>query len=81
MCNRARLSTETEMLHERFGATWAAPVPNRWSIELAPKGRAPVIRSAGGGRIIDVMGWDLLGGNGPSPRRTPASSRSRRHSM
>ena len=67
MCNRARLKSEPETLHERFGAKWAAPVPNRWPIELAPKGRAPVIRTSDGQRVIDVMSWDVLGGQAAWP--------------
>lgn len=67
MCNRARNSSEPETLFERFGATWAAPPPNRWPIEMTPRSKVPVIRSADTQRIIDLMQWDVLGGQAPWP--------------
>lgn len=36
-------------------------------MELTPRGRACVVREGGGRRGIDVMGWDVLGGQGPWP--------------
>jgi putative SOS response-associated peptidase YedK len=67
MCNRARLRTDPETLRETFGAKWMADIPNRWPIELTPRGRAPVIRAAGSQRIVDLMAWDVLGGQAPWP--------------
>lgn len=67
MCNRARLRSDPETLRETFGARWLADVPNRWPIELTPRTRAPVIRSADSQRIIDLMAWDVLGGQAPYP--------------
>ena len=62
MCNRARFSHEPETI---FGATsWLVEKPrdNRFNpAELAPLGRAYVIREDAGGRAIDIMRWDLLG--------------------
>jgi putative SOS response-associated peptidase YedK len=67
MCNRARLRTDPETLCETFGAKWLADVPNRWPIELTPRTRAPVIRNTDAGRVIDVMSWDVLGGQAGYP--------------
>jgi putative SOS response-associated peptidase YedK len=67
MCNRARLRTDPETLRETFGAKWLSDVPNRWPIELTPRTRAPVIRSADSQRIIDLMAWDVLDGQAPWP--------------
>jgi putative SOS response-associated peptidase YedK len=67
MCNRARLRTDPETLRETFGAKWVADIPNRWPVELTPRTRAPVVRSAEGQRIIDLMAWDVLGGQAPWP--------------
>ena len=67
MCNRARLRTEPETLSTRFGAKWLADVPNLWPIELTPKKRVPVIRSVKAQRVIDLMGWDVLGGGAKWP--------------
>lgn len=67
MCNRARGRFEPETLKEKFGARWIAPVPNRYPIELTPKAAAPVIRSIETQRVIDLMGWDVLGGKAPWP--------------
>jgi putative SOS response-associated peptidase YedK len=67
MCNRARLDNEPETIRTHFGADWLAPPPNRWPVELTPKGKAPVIRKAETQRIIDLMSWDVLGGKGPWP--------------
>jgi putative SOS response-associated peptidase YedK len=62
MCNRARLDSDPETLREKFGANWPGDVPNRWPIQLTPNSRAPVIRSEASQRIIDLMAWDVLGG-------------------
>lgn len=70
MCNRARNSTEPETLFARFGATWAEPRPmdNRFNPrELAPRGRAYVVRQDERGPGIDVMSWDVLGGQAAWP--------------
>lgn len=57
MCNRARLSSEPETLHTRFGASWAQDMvrPNRDPVELFPRGKAYVIRREQGRNGLDVM--------------------------
>jgi putative SOS response-associated peptidase YedK len=67
MCNRARIDSEPETLHTHFGADWAAPPPNRWPVQLTPKSKAPVIRNAETQRIVDLMAWDVLGGQAKWP--------------
>ena len=71
MCNRARNRAEPETLFARFNVTdWLNPKPmdNRFNpVELRPKGRAYVIREEGGRRGLDVMGWDVLGGQAKWP--------------
>lgn len=67
MCNRARLRGEPETLREKFGAKWIAPTPNRWPVELAPLAKGIIVREEAGERVIDVMGWDVLGGLGKWP--------------
>lgn len=68
MCNRARLDHEPETLREKFGAKWGpSGIPNRPTIELVPRARAPVVRSEGTQRIIDLMQWDVLGGGAKWP--------------
>lgn len=71
MCNRARNTHELETLRERFGATWAAdrPMDNRFNpVELAPRGRAWIVRrNERGAPGIDVMAWDVLGGQAKWP--------------
>lgn len=69
MCNRARLSSEPETLVERFGAGWIKDVvrPNRDPVELTPRGRAYVLREEDGQRGLDVMSWDVLGGQAKWP--------------
>lgn len=69
MCNRARLSSEPETLVERFGAGWIKDVvrPNRDPVELTPRGRAYVLREEDGQRGLDVMNWDVLGGQAKWP--------------
>jgi putative SOS response-associated peptidase YedK len=69
MCNRARFRGEPETLIERFGASWAADVarPNRDPQELFPKAKAYIIREEREGPVIDVMSWDVLGGQASWP--------------
>ncbi|MBB4152877.1 putative SOS response-associated peptidase YedK [Sphingomonas jinjuensis] len=65
MCNRARLAAEPETLFERFGGRWLTDRPrdNRFNpVELRPEERAYVVREEEGRRGVDVMGWDVLGG-------------------
>lgn len=69
MCNRARLSSDPETLHERFGASWAEDAfrPNSSLVELYPRSKAHVIREEHDHRVIDVMAWDVLGGGAAWP--------------
>ena len=69
MCNRARLDGDPETIHERFGASWAEDVvrPNRDPVELVPKAKAYVIRTERERRALDVMSWDVLGGQAKWP--------------
>jgi len=70
MCNRARLSSEPETLFTRFGGDWLVPKPmdNRFNpVELFPKSRAYVVRQEAGSRGLDVMHWDVLGGQAAWP--------------
>lgn len=70
MCNRARNRGEPETLFERFGANWATPRPmdNRFNpVELTPRSRAYVVRQNDRGRGIDIMSWDVLGGQAKWP--------------
>lgn len=70
MCNRARLSYEPETLRTHFGADWLAdrPVDNRFNPrELTPRSRAYVVRRNDRGLGIDVMSWDVLGGQAKWP--------------
>ncbi|UAK23699.1 SOS response-associated peptidase [Sphingomonas nostoxanthinifaciens] len=70
MCNRARMRDEPETLFERFGARWVAdrPTDNRFNWqELAPQSRAYVIRQSDRGRGVDLMRWDVLGGQAAWP--------------
>jgi putative SOS response-associated peptidase YedK len=67
LCNRARGKFEPETLREKFGAKWGPQIPNSPTIELYPKAAAPVIRSVETQRIIDIMQWDVLGGQAPWP--------------
>lgn len=69
MCNRARFRGEPETLFERFGATWAPAVvrPNRDPQELFPDRKAYVIRQETGSAVVDVMNWDVLGGQAKWP--------------
>jgi len=70
MCNRARNTGDPVLLMERFGGDWSNPKPmdNRFDpVELRPKGRSYVVREQNGARGLDVMAWDVLGGNAPWP--------------
>lgn len=70
MCNRARLRAEPETLFERFNAGLLTEKPrdNRFDpVELYPKNRAYVVRDEDGRRGVDVMHWDVLGGQAPWP--------------
>lgn len=70
MCNRARLSYEPETLHTHFGTLWMTdrPTDNRFNPrELKPRSRAYVIRRSDRGIGIDVMSWDVLGGQAKWP--------------
>lgn len=67
MCNRARLDGDPETLRERFGAKWIAATPNRWPMELNPRAKSAIVREDAGGRVIDVMSWDVLGGQAKWP--------------
>ncbi|MGI4733003.1 MAG: SOS response-associated peptidase family protein [Janthinobacterium lividum] len=69
MCNRARLDGDPETIHVRFGSSWAQDVvrPNRDPVELVPRGKAYVIRTERDRRALDVMSWDVLGGQAKWP--------------
>ena len=69
MCNRARLAADPEALFSRFSASWGEDVvrPNADPVELAPRGRAYVIRNERERRVLDVMSWDVLGGQAAWP--------------
>jgi putative SOS response-associated peptidase YedK len=69
MCNRARNRSEPETLFARFNADWLTGTarPNREPVELAPRASAYIVRQHQGRRSVDVMGWDVLGGQAPWP--------------
>ncbi|MCG7349309.1 SOS response-associated peptidase family protein [Sphingomonas sp. ACRSK] len=70
MCNRARMLGEPETIRTHFGADWLAdrPMDNRFNpAELVPRGRAYVVRDREGRRGVDVMSWDVLGGQAKWP--------------
>lgn len=69
MCNRARLRSEPETLHAHFGSNWAADAarPNRDPVELTPRTRPYVVREEKARRVLDVMSWDVLGGQAKWP--------------
>jgi putative SOS response-associated peptidase YedK len=70
MCNRARYDGEPETLREKFGAGWATirPTDNRFNWkELTPRSRAYVVRDEDGFRGLDIMSWDVLGGQAAWP--------------
>jgi putative SOS response-associated peptidase YedK len=73
MCNRARFVGEPETIVERFGAKWLAerPMDNRFNPqELVPFGRGWVVRDNARGRGVDVIGWDVLGGQAKRPMKS-----------
>ncbi len=70
MCNRARLADGPDMLAKHFPVDWWADRPrdNRFDPrELAPRGRACVIRRDARGTGVDFMAWDVLGGQARVP--------------
>lgn len=69
MCNRARNRGEPETIFTRFNASWAQGVvrPNSDPLELYPKSKAYVVREERGRRVLDVMAWDVLGGQAAWP--------------
>jgi putative SOS response-associated peptidase YedK len=70
MCNRARNSYEPETLRTRFGTDWMSdrPMDNRFNpVELTPRSRAWIVRQDERGRGLDVMLWDVLGGQAKWP--------------
>ena len=68
MCNRARNRSEPETISGADGWLTERPRDNRFDpVELRPKGRAYVIREEGGRRGVDVMAWDVLGGQAAWP--------------
>lgn len=69
MCNRARNRSEPEA-ETWFGDGFLTERPrdNRFNpVELMPKGRAYVVREEDGRRGLDVMTWDVLGGQAAWP--------------
>ena len=69
MCNRARNRAEPEA-ESWFGDGWLTERPrdNRFDpVELRPKSRAYVVREEGSRRGLDVMTWDVLGGQAAWP--------------
>ena len=70
MCNRARMAYEPETIVERFGTDWLAgrPMDNRFNPrELTPRSRAWIVRRDDRGIGVDVMSWDVLGGQAKWP--------------
>jgi putative SOS response-associated peptidase YedK len=70
MCNRARNIKEAPTIFAHFGADWLTdrPMDNRFNpVELTPRGRAWVVRQDERGRGVDVMSWDVLGGQAKFP--------------
>ncbi len=67
MCNRARNRGEPETLFARFNASWAQDIvrPNTDPVELYPKSKAYVLREERCRRVVDIMAWDVLGGQAP----------------
>ena len=64
--------SEPETLVERFGAKWLADrlMDNRFNpVELVPFRRAWVIRQTDRGGKVDVMSWDVLGGQAKRPSK------------
>jgi putative SOS response-associated peptidase YedK len=70
MCNRARNRTEPEALKANWALEWMAPRPadNRFDWrELTPRSRAYVVRRDDRGLGLDLMSWDVLGGQAAWP--------------
>lgn len=70
MCNRARNLGEPATIVEKFGGTWFTerPMDNRFNpAELVPRSRAYVLRQDERGLGLDVMSWDVLGGQAKWP--------------
>lgn len=69
MCNRARNRGEPETLFAQFNASWAQDVvrPNADPVELYPKSKAYIVREERDRRVLDVMAWDVLGGQAAWP--------------
>jgi putative SOS response-associated peptidase YedK len=65
MCGRYTLTTTAELVEEVF-AVDARDLAPRWNI--APTEPAPVVRSANGGRRLDLLRWGLVpaGSEGPA---------------
>src|SRR6478609_882011 len=65
------MAGEPETIFTGFGGKWLAPTPmdNRFNpVELLPKSRAYVVRDdAVDGRGVDIMSWDVLGGQASWP--------------
>ena len=69
MCNRARNRAEPEA-ETWFGDGFLTerPQDNRFNpVELVPRARAWIVREDGGRRGVDVMSWDVLGGQAAWP--------------
>ena len=65
-----RMSHEPETIFERFAADWMAdrPMDNRFDPqELTPRSRAWIVRRNDRGIGVDVMSWDVLGGQAKWP--------------
>lgn len=61
---------EPETFRTHFGADWLAerPMDNRFNpVELIPTARAYVVREEAGKRGVDIMSWDVLGGQAKWP--------------
>jgi len=70
MCNRARNIKEAPTIFAHFESDWKAdrPMDNRFNpVELAPRSRAWVVRQDERGCGLDVMSWDVLGGQAKFP--------------
>ena len=50
--------------------------PNASLEELYPKSRAYIVREESGRRVVDVVNWDVLGGQGPWPMTNVRNLRS-----
>lgn len=57
-------------IHTRFGGQWIVqrPMDNRFNpVELVPRNRGYVVREEAWQRGVDIMSWDVLGGQGKWP--------------